>query len=79
MEKPILWHFRFTVLFLELYKLSRAHPQVVDMPSFEYISEVLPEKETLESAILVNNVDPSAMINVGNELKCLPKRSAFLY
>jgi hypothetical protein len=42
------------------------------MPSFEDISEVLPEKETLESAILVNNIDPSAMINVGNEFKCLP-------
>ena len=46
------------VSLLKFDKISSTHPKVIDVPTFEDISEIFPKKQTFESTLLVYYVDP---------------------
>ncbi len=57
-EEPVVRNCGCVVHFLEFDKLTRAHPQVINMPALEDISEVLSEEKTLESPVFVDDIYP---------------------
>jgi hypothetical protein len=71
-ESPVFRYARCVALLFQLYELSSTHPQVVDMPTLKYVPEILPEQQPLKTPRTVDHVNPSTVMPVRHQLKCLP-------
>ena len=77
-EKAILGHFGEVALLFQLYKVTCTHPQVVNVPAFENVSEIFSKKQSNKDSVWTNNIDPAAVMPVSHELKGLPQGSVWL-
>lgn len=57
---------------LKFDKIPSTHPQIIDVPTLENISEIFSKKQAFESTLLVNYIDPQATMNIGHCLKGFP-------
>ncbi len=71
-EQSILGDSGCVIFFLELDELTGTHPEIVDMPALENVSEILSEKEALEPTLQIDDVDPETAVDVGHGFKGLP-------
>lgn len=59
-------------------KLSHAHPQVVDLPPLENLSEIFPKKHTLEFTIFLHYINPLTFFSICHDFESLPQRPVIL-
>lgn len=77
-KKAIFGQFGGVALLFQLYKVTCTHPQVVNVPAFENVSEIFSKKQSNKDPVWTNNIDPAAVMPVSHELKGLPQGSVWL-
>lgn len=72
-EQSILRHSGRIVPLLQFDELAWTHPQVIDVPTFEDIPEVLSEQQSFEAAFTVDHIDPEAPMNISHCFEGFPQ------